>query len=334
MNLRLGTLGLALYAAVSSIGCPESIGTTSYAEKTRNENAAVALGGASLPDHYFGITATKTANTGEFFATFPIDVWLPFDVEISGGMFDPQHGNLDGGSFDVDLVTPDHFDPNFEAHEFTVEPAIGGGLMVTAGSTKAPGFTVGTHTFAGAAELDFRITGNGTTLEFFCRAKGDAMYTSLGSFPYVAQGTKLALGVGVIDLGHKAVVGFDHANLLANGTPPGVPSAEEAAANAIRAAGLRQLDAFYAVDGPTPDLATAATALDEGLTLLETAQDAVAALPSSGTQKKVKDLLASAKKSLKSAIKKVADDKAKPAYTKLKKALKDQYIAVEKLDPP
>ncbi len=329
-NARSIRCMLAWSLFVAALGCAQS---RSDCDESEGERDVSPLGGTSVTDHYFKLQATKNAPVGEYFTTFPIPLWIPFTIELSGGLYDPNHDDLTGGSFDVDVQSADTNSPSSQFHSMTVTPLAGGGLTVEAESSLDMDGFVGSQDFPGAKELDFRFEASGGLLVFKVRAKGDPSFVTLGAVALVTQSGPLVAGVGVIDLGNKCVVGFDKGRVLADALGPGPFSEKQIAAAAIRLAGLFGLEALYAVDGPAPDLASAADLLDTALTDLDQARGFVNSLPSSKARKKAKDLLSAARKKLRASIRKVDDGNERAAYSKLKKSLDKQFHAILLLDP-
>ncbi len=330
-NLTSMSIRCALLAPLVTLwGCPPTHPDSDWGERSRDVSPLAA---GAPADHFFEISAKKEQNSAEWFETFPIELWAPFTFEITAGLFDPAHANLSGGTFDIDVQSADFMSAGAQFHSMTVSPLGGGGLSVEAESSLDPDNVVGTHDFPGATELDFRFEVVSGMLHFLARKRSDPTFVDLGAVSLPVQTTPLVPGFGAIDLGHKVRIGFDHARLLADALPPGTPTDRKNAGNAIRLAALVALEAFYQVDGPTPDFPNASALLATTLADVDLAKTLVKVLPSGHVRSSALKRLKKARSKLKAAVARVDDGKSAAAYSKLKAALKQFFLATETVDP-
>jgi hypothetical protein len=313
MRNRL-TARLALLAIVTTwlAGCEEF---AAFDEETRRELAATsrARKGGAL-DHYLVIRGRK--NGTEAFIQTPPDTWAPFDVSIRTGIFDPaQAARVDGVRVCLELDTIG----------FTIFYDVCAVRSVSAGAWNVfsyhgpPATSLPGALPIAAQEIELRAETDGTTLRFHAREAGAKDWSPIGQMPFPAQSPPLKMSFGATGLAPKAEVGFDSPSHV-SAPPPGPLTAVQQVVADLNLALLRGLAAYLALDGASPDFATAAASLGEAAAALGDAATGAAALPASDENETVEKRIGQASKSLGKAQAKVAAEKAAKALNNLEKA--------------
>ena len=159
-------------------------------------------------NRYLAFRARKKAKDGFGFIRVRRDLWAPFRLEVTGGLFHSGRANLGTGVFYVELEAG-IFDP-FPFYNICAE-LVPGGIKLTAHQGDALGdpVTVGELTLDGATVVDFVLDHDGQDLDFLARAAGEATYRTLASIRLADQTTPLRPRFGVEGIRRGAEVGFD-----------------------------------------------------------------------------------------------------------------------------
>ncbi len=203
-----------------------------------------------LADHY--VVARGAKHNDGFTVRSQRTLWPPFELDGSLGLYDPKHADLGPDGFGVSVINSDILSAGFAGLTVTRS---GDGIQV-AGNVGAGATTP--LVLPTALEADFKIVHDGTNLIVSARAAAGGAFTELGRAPNPVAAYKVSLDGGTLP--YKTVVGYDNLRLVDVGRRPGLTPIETlqedvyVAADALAAA-------LVAIDGPSPDVATAAAQL-------------------------------------------------------------------------
>jgi hypothetical protein len=307
MNAARPCLLAALPLALAS-GCAlEDRHAANIGVGSRETAVAVAgVGGPRAPaprDRYIAVRGKRKTlpppterQPAAFYQTTP-DVFAPFDVSVHFGLFDPRQTATAGGvraCLEIDNVG---FTVFFDVCGDYDEAQAGWNLFAFIGLpvTALPGAL-----FVPGPDAEVRIETDGTTLRFHGRAFGSSTWTQVSSTAYPTQTAPLKAALGASRIRKGTVVGFDDPSFV-SAAAPGPLTPEQAIAADANAALLAGLQAFLALDGPSPDFTAAAAALDAADAALSDARIGVAVLPEGDARRKADKLLTKASAKLQEA---------------------------------
>lgn len=246
-------LCLALALVVSAAGCSGS--------SKSGPSVKLAVRSAPSLDHYVGVTSTRSAG-GASLRAFR-ELWKAFRVEVTLGFPDADHANLGtDGAFAFTVM-----EGGGVGRYFIVDVTrSGAGIRLGAGTGGAP---LGTLTIDDSLLADVVIESVGGIVIFSGRKHGDDAYTSIAAAAAPSAGP-YRVAFDLYDIPKGTIVGFDRFRVAANGAPP-APTPARAARETLYTAADALLEAAYALDGPPPDRAAAATAVDLAVTRFDAA---------------------------------------------------------------
>jgi hypothetical protein len=299
---RRAATGLFLAAAALACGC----GSDSSQAKPLSVVARIK---SELARPYLSMRAPDAPAGGEF-DRVPLDLWGPFEWEITFGVFDESRvGGLENAFFGTELDSRGQ--PTETYFGIYAQPQAAGLLVFGEWEDAATGYHgLNSVTYPGVLVVEARIEHDGTSIRFFSRPKGStAAFDDLGTVPFSPQPFPLNPAFGVFDFTGNAEVGFDAMRVVSNSAPPAPVSAAHAAVNAVLGAIGSFAEARYALTVAIPDPAAASAHLDTAGAKVEAADAAVAALATGETLKASKK----SRKALKKARKRLAKMKARLA---------------------
>jgi hypothetical protein len=279
--------------------------------------------GATESGNSYASVRAKKSGAGSASFDVPVDLWGPFEVSVTWGVFD------DATIFDANgargCVRTENLD--FSDSFGVCAERQGGGITVTADATSGP--VPGSVFLGGATRADLRIALDGTTLTFYARENGAAEWQEVDTTTFDQEdGLRPFIAAAVVPPG--AGIGLD--DLRIRGGAPPSPRPEDAVAHDLALTFADLLDALAAADQATPDLDTATNFFASAGTHLDAAATGAAALTSK-EGRKAKKKIASAERALgKSAVAFNAQKgvKGSKAYGK---GVKDVLAALDLLLP-
>jgi hypothetical protein len=321
---------LALVSLVSFLplaGC-DKVQTDVFIEGRSSDDRAAQPRAKGPIDRHLALRGRKP-QPGSGFVQAPPDTWAPFDVSVRTGLFDARRtATADGTRACLELSRVD-FSVFYDVCA-DYDAAGGGTWSVVAFHGPPATFLAGSALIAGP-ELELRTETDGATLRFHARAAGAKEWSPVSEMPFPVQTLPLKAAVGATNLRKGTTIGFDDPS-YASAPAPGPLSPEAGIAEDANAALLAGLDAFLALDGPSPDLGAAATALGEAALALGEAQTGADALASPAATT-VRRRLAASAKALDAAERQVDGGRADRAIAKLVKAGRSLVQAVLILSP-
>jgi hypothetical protein len=249
--------------------------------------------GAAGSENSYASVRAKKGGAGSASFDVPVDLWGPFEVSVTWGVFDESTiADANGARGCVRTENLDFSDSFGICAERQ-----GGGITVTADATSGP--VPGSVFLGGATRADLRIQLEGTTLTFSARENGAAEWQEVGTATFTQEdGLRPFIAAALVPTG--AGIGLD--DLRIRGGAPPSPTPEDAVAHDLALTFADLLDAVAAADRPVPDLATAGDLFASAGTHLDAAGTGAAALTSK-EGKKAKKKIAAAEKALgKSAV--------------------------------
>lgn len=242
---------------------------------------------AAVKDHYLAVVAKANGGLDQLF-TFE-DVYAPFRLEVTGGLFDPKHSDLGGGTYEIQIFP----------FKVLCTPTANGTTVAAQKDSGAS--TFGSLDFPGAAVLDIAVEYDGTTLTVLARNEADAQYSTVGTT--VVHGlSSVEPRLEVDGLKKGAVVGFDDIRVALRGHRAGQLTQPEQAVDSLYTAIDHLCNALYAADG-AGDAALAKQEIAAALPLMTSAGTILDGLPASDGRTKARKKLASGLKAANGAAK-------------------------------
>jgi hypothetical protein len=249
--------------------------------------------GAAAPENSYVSVRAKRGGAGSASFDAPVDLWGPFEVSVTWGVFD------EATIFDANgargCVRTENLD--FSDSFGICAERQGGGITVTADATT--GAVPGSVFLGGATLADLRISLAGTTLTFSARESGDETWQDVGTTTFT-QEDALRPFIAAAIVPPSAGIGLDDLRIRGGAPPPSTP--ENAVAHDLSLALADLLDAIAAADRPVPDTATATDFFASAGTHLDAAATGAAALTSKQGKKAKKKITAAEKALGKAAV--------------------------------
>lgn len=285
-------------------------------------------------DQYLAVQAKKKASTAFAFLQAPRDVWGPFRVETTVGLFDAKRRMQPGRGFmGIELDDDQSAAPSLRFYGLFVQVSLDG--LQAFGATHEG--NLGNVNFPGASALDLAIETDDDEKIFLARVAGSGgEYTEVDRIEFV-QTHRLIPGLGVFGFAEGEQVGFDNFRVASDSPPPGPLNAVQTAVRAIWLALDPQIQAGYELDGAAPDPTSAATHITNSLPLVDQAIEAVRNVAETAKKTPAEKALSAVekwRKKLNGVLKKLEKGK-KPASVRksLEKALKPALSAILALAP-
>jgi hypothetical protein len=269
--------------------------------------------------------AKDTDSGGFALALAPVELWAPFTVELTVGIFDIDAREATLGSTAC---------LELDAAENPGEPVA---LMcadflqgLTQTRSNVDDGLVEEH-FA-IFEVELQIEADTETLFFRSRERGAEVWAEVASVPF-AQTSGLLPGISVTDLLKKGRIGFDDFRLERTGVSPGPATDTDAFVGHVESALLAWYDACVDLDGADVDFAGAQTELDAVLVSLGDAAVQLQGLPETKQTRKAAKRLTQAEKKTRSALSKIAKGKEEPAIKRIQRAIRSGADAILLVEP-
>jgi hypothetical protein len=279
--------------------------------------------GAGAPENSYVAVRAKKGGAGSASFDVPVDLWGPFDVSVTWGVFDES--TLADANGARGCVRTENLD--FSDSFGVCAERQGGGITVTADATSGP--VPGSVFLGGATRADLRIQLDGTTLTFSARENGAEEWQEVDTATFTQEdGLRPFIAAALVPTG--AGIGVD--DLRIRGGAPPSPTAEDAVAHDLALTLADLLDAIAAADQAVPDTATATDLFASAGTHLDAAATGAAALTSKAG-KKAKKKIAAADKALGKAAVAFSEQKTLKGTKAYGKGVGDVLAALDLLLP-
>jgi hypothetical protein len=283
-------------------------------KKSPRDRFVEALGKTSDPDA--GASALALA---------PIELWAPFSVELTVGVFDlDAHEATLGATACLELDAAEDLGEPFA---FMCADFLRG---LTQTRSSVDGSLAEEH-FA-IVEVELQLEATEDTLFFRSRERGADEWIEIANVPFV-QTEGLLPGLSVADLLKKGRIGFDDFRVEPGGTAPTPPTDADTFVAHVQTALLRSYDACADLDGADIEFNAAQGELDLALAALADAAAQLQLLPESKDARKAGKRLAQTEKKLRSALAKIAKNKEEPAIKSIQKAIRSGADAILLIEP-
>jgi hypothetical protein len=230
-------------------------------------------GSMPLTNFYAGVAA-GSGGAGSAYAYPPLDLWAPFDVSVSFGIFDPAAGQQ--GPFGAEACLRAE---SLDAQTFF---AVCGSLLpgrIELSAVSSTETLSETLVLGGATRADLRVEADGKSVNFYGRESGEESWSLFASTPF-QQGEPLRPIVAATVVPELSEVGFDAPHF--SSAPPPDPSQEEAVAYELQLGLSDAVEAGLLLDGEGQDPVAAAALLASARGHLDTARTAAEALSGPG----------------------------------------------------
>ena len=278
-------------------------------------------------DHFVeALGKAKDTSRGPFaLALAPIELWAPFSIELSIGIFDLDARVATLGSTAC-----------LELHD---EAALGEpfasmcadflqGLTQTRASVSDS--LVEEH-FA-VFQVELQLEADAETLFFRSRERGADEWIEIATLPFSQEAALLA-GLSVQDLTKKGRLGFDDLLVTRGGVRPEPLSATDSFVVALEDALLQLQAGCAALDGADRDAGAATIALEAALVALAEATLAAPLLPDTKETRKAAKRVTKAEKKTRGALAKLGKGKEDPAVKSIQKAMRSAADAILLAEP-
>ncbi|MDH3686956.1 MAG: hypothetical protein OEP95_12060 [Myxococcales bacterium] len=269
---------------------------------------------------------SKDPNSDPFaLALAPIELWAPFTLELTVGIFDLDDREASLGSTAcLELASVGALGQPLEyvCADFLQ------GLTQTRSSVDAG--LIEEH-FA-VFEVELQIEADAGNLFFRSRERDAEEWIDIASQPFVQMEALLA-GISVTDLLKKGRLGFDDLRVVRSGTAPGVPTDAELFTQHVEVMLLSFYEACVDLDGAEIEFAEAQADLDAALLSLSDAEVQLQLLPETRETRKAGKRLQQTEKKIRSAISKIAKQKETPAIKRIQQAIKSGADAILLVEP-
>jgi len=231
-------------------------------------------GAAPPTDAYAGVRAGP-GGAGSAYAYPPLDLWAPFDLAVSFGIFDPAAGEQGPFGAEACLRAESLDGATFFAVCASLLP---GRIELSAhASTETLADTL---VLGGASRADLRVEADGENVNFYGRETGADAWSLFASTPFGAQDAALRPLVAATLVPQLSEVGFDTPHF--SSAPPPDPSPEEAVAYELQLGLSDAVEAGLLLDGEGQDPAAAAVLLASARGHFDAARAAAATLAGPG----------------------------------------------------
>jgi hypothetical protein len=308
---------LALCTLLAVVGCPECYPSgASFVRRSASTDSR----GYAESNRYFGVKAKKGGSGGAY-AYAPFLVRPPYEISVLVGIFDPESLAIGDETRGCLTFQSEDFVTTFYAvcAEYQREPE---GMILETGPLTDSEF------LAGEQKAEIRAVAEETTLRLYGRAAGAVDWIELGTGFSIAASPGLRIGGSAAYVPPNAEIGFD--DLAFSAGEPADATAGEAAAAPLEAAISAALEAIRALDGDTPDFASAEVSLEAAASSLAAAETAATGLATKAGKKAAKKERAIAKK-LAKARARVAEQNAAAALKLIYQAPKALIQALDAL---
>lgn len=336
------TLVLAGLVALPLSACGFLLDAQLASFRMRSYREASASPGVKAPKNLYGaVRGKKKDQPGFAFAQAPLDLWDPFDAQVTFGLFDAKRADGATDSFGCMELSnrPGASGAPFSTFYDICAQFVVGGILLFAQSHLG---ALGTNTMlTGATAADVRAEHDGAgNLNLYGRAVGQVAWILVATVVIGALTAPLLFNVGVANLLRGGEVGIDNPLLVRSLAPIALAGAL-LAAQFLGTAMIHLMAACLALDGLGVDLVLAATVLGLALLAVVAAEDelllSVRARAKTSRAKTPEEQalakIAKARKQIEKAIAKVEAGKAPPAAKKVSKALRAAGEATLFLQP-
>ena len=258
-------------------------------------------------------------------ALAPIELWAPFTIDLSVGVFDLDALEASfGATACLELQAGDDLGQPvaFICADFLQ------GLTQTRSSVDEG--LVEEH-FA-VFEVAVQLEADGQTLFFRSRERGADDWIEVASMPFTQTG-ELLPGISVSNLLKKGRLGFDDFQLVMSGAAPVPPTDADLVAEHLQAMLLSSYEACTDLDGADIDLVAATGKLDDALASLASAAIQLQLLPETKTRRKAAKKIAQTEKKTRSALAKIDKGKVEPAIKRVQQSMRSGAEAILLIEP-